>query len=254
MLSKFLAFGLATLALVRATPFQVNIAVSFDTAVTAAVDPGNYYLVNVGRNETLFGAGKGQPVYTNNITATPGPLGQWRVEPVAGSSEYRFFNIGLDSSTSANNGLLYVAYGPSDLSLTHIITPVQGQADTFIVRTLAYFPREPEVLIQPTKITQPRYGTWGAYKRDYWNNNYPQVLYPFLVSPQCLVVNENGKPRKVVEILTGTNVKTLELFNHLVWCRCLEPIVPFEAIKEDGFIMTHGKTEGPSTPFSKLRG
>ncbi|KAJ6566591.1 hypothetical protein B0H19DRAFT_1257793 [Mycena capillaripes] len=158
MLPKFLACGFAALALVRATPFKVNIE-SFDTAITAAVEAGNYYLVNIGRNETLFGAEKGKPVYTANTPGTPGPLAKWKVEPGAKSNEYKLFNIALDSSTSTNNGVLYVSYGPGDLSLTHIVTPVQGQADTFT----------PEVLIQSIKITLPIRGTWSTQK---WDPNY----------------------------------------------------------------------------------
>jgi hypothetical protein len=94
MLPKFLACGLAALALVRATPFQVNLAGGksppytlfspihrvnlqpLETAVTAGVEAGNYSLVNVGKNETLFGAGKGQPVYMKSALSTPEPLSQ----------------------------------------------------------------------------------------------------------------------------------------------------------------------------------
>jgi hypothetical protein len=47
-----------------------------ETAVTAGVEAGNYSLVNVGKNETLFGAGKGQPVYMKSALSTPEPLSQ----------------------------------------------------------------------------------------------------------------------------------------------------------------------------------
>ncbi|KAJ7348094.1 hypothetical protein DFH08DRAFT_936749 [Mycena albidolilacea] len=162
MLPKFLACGLAALALVRATPFQVNIAVFFDTAVTAGIEAGNYCIVNIGRNETLSGVGKGQPAYTESTPGMPGPLAQWKVEPAVGSNEFKFFNIGLNSSTSTNNGQLYVSYGPGDLSLTHAVTPVQGKADTFT----------PEVLIQSTKITRILYG--GAWT-TYWDSYYKRT-------------------------------------------------------------------------------
>ncbi|KAJ6491531.1 hypothetical protein DFH09DRAFT_1208163, partial [Mycena vulgaris] len=133
--SPFLACGLAALALVRATPFQVNIAVSFDTAVTAGpVEAGNYYLVNVGRNETAFAGNRWRSVVTKSIPSTPDPLAQWKVEPGAGSNEYKFFNIGLGCGMSNNNGCVYESCRgqPS----TYVVTPVQGKADTFTVHSV----------------------------------------------------------------------------------------------------------------------
>ncbi|KAF7341486.1 hypothetical protein MVEN_01886000 [Mycena venus] len=171
MFPKFLVYGLAALALVRATSFQVNFAVSFDTAVTAGVEAGNYYLVNVGTNETLFGVGKGQPVYTSSVSGTPGPLAQWKVEIGAGPNEYKFINIGLGYTTSANNGQLYVSYGPGGDRPINIVTQVQGNADTFT-------------------ITLSGYGTWSSY----WDTYYKRTQVGF--------AKEYGKPRTVVEIRT----------------------------------------------------
>ncbi|KAJ6475591.1 hypothetical protein C8R45DRAFT_935232 [Mycena sanguinolenta] len=169
MLMKFLACGLTAMALVGATSFQ-----SFDAAITSGIEAGNYYLVNLGKNETLFGAGKGKPVYTKSTPDAPGLLAQrktqWKVQPGAVSNEYKFFNVGLNSSTSANNGRLYVSYGPLDLSLTHVVTPVEAKTDTFI-------------------ITLPGYGTWGTHWDSYdkqtevffgTNTGSPEQLWKFI--------------------------------------------------------------------------
>ncbi|KAJ6491526.1 hypothetical protein DFH09DRAFT_1338494 [Mycena vulgaris] len=167
MLPKFLACGLAALAFVRATPSQVNIAVSFDTAVTAGpVQAGNYYLVNVGRNETIFSGDRFHQVVTKRIPSTPDPLAQWKVEPGAGSNEYKFFNIGLGCGMSNNNGCVYESCRSQPSA--YVVTPVQGKADTFT----------PEVLIQSTKITHSQYGlpnAWTAVQWDPYNHPDNQV-------------------------------------------------------------------------------
>ncbi|KAJ6598308.1 hypothetical protein DFH09DRAFT_1131525 [Mycena vulgaris] len=193
MLPKFLACGLAALALVRATPFQVNVAVSFDTAVTAGIEAGNYYLVNVGRNETLFGEGRG-PVFVKSIPGTPGPLAQWKVEPGAGSNEYKFLNIGLDYGTAGNNGCLYFWSGARDQSRTHAVTPVQGKADTFIVRTppfplfsfFFFFPSgagSPHSIHKdhPARIRHMDCGHMGPLELQ----GRPGLISSFPVSPKC---------------------------------------------------------------------
>ncbi|KAJ6491524.1 hypothetical protein DFH09DRAFT_1453312 [Mycena vulgaris] len=166
MLPKFLACGLAALAFVRATPSQVNIAVSFDTAVTAGpVQAGNYYLVNVGRNETAYAGSRWRNVITKSIPSTPDPLAQWKAEPGAGSNEYKFFNIGLGCGMSNNNGCVYESCHDHDRPSAYVVTPVQGKADTFT----------PEVLIQSTKITNPNYrGPTRIWTTVQWDpSSYP---------------------------------------------------------------------------------
>ncbi|KAF7357256.1 hypothetical protein MSAN_01320800 [Mycena sanguinolenta] len=139
MLPKFLAYGLAALALVGATPFQANMAACSDNAVTtaAAVEAGNYYLLNVGTNEMLFSQGRAQPLYTKSTLGTPEPLAQWKVEPGAKPDEYKIFNIGSNLTTAGNNGRVYLSY-PNGPSLTYVVTPAKGNADMFTITAVGY--------------------------------------------------------------------------------------------------------------------
>ncbi|KAF7357263.1 hypothetical protein MSAN_01321500 [Mycena sanguinolenta] len=152
MLPTFLAYGLAALALVRATPSQRE-----DTPVTAAagIEAGNYYLLNFATDETLFSQGAGQPVYTERTLGTGKPLGQWKVAPGAKPDEYKFYNIGSNMSTAGNNGHVYLSY-PNGPSLTHVVTPAKGIEDMFI-------------------ITTPGYGTWANRWDSYYKKN--QVFF-----------------------------------------------------------------------------
>ncbi|KAK7018550.1 hypothetical protein R3P38DRAFT_1302936 [Favolaschia claudopus] len=151
MLAKFLDYALAALTLIGANPLQVPDSFDAATSTATLIEPGNYRLINIGRNESLFGLRMGSPVFTKaNDNST---LVEWRVEPGTAPNEYTFFNIGLDTGMRTNNGGIYMSYLPrDDKSLSHVVTPVQGKPDTFI-------------------ITVPRYGTWTAHKFD-WDHNY----------------------------------------------------------------------------------
>jgi hypothetical protein len=74
---------------------------------------------------------------------------------------------------------LYVSYGTGDRSLTHVVTPVQGKADMFIVRTLPlhlfafffFFSSGAGSPHHSTKITLPRYGIWSVIWDSYYKQN-----------------------------------------------------------------------------------
>ncbi|KAK6992102.1 hypothetical protein R3P38DRAFT_2803148 [Favolaschia claudopus] len=146
MLSKVLDYALAALTLIGANPLQAPNSLDAALSTVTLIEPGNYRLINIGRNESLYGLRMGNPVFTKaNENST---FAEWKVEPGPGPNEYKFFNIGWDTGMQTNNGGLYVSYLPKDRTLTHVVAPVQGKADTFIVRIgILRFHRKSKILI-----------------------------------------------------------------------------------------------------------
>ncbi|KAJ7485725.1 hypothetical protein FB451DRAFT_64047 [Mycena latifolia] len=127
MFSKILALGLAALTLVHAAPsmeaLKVSCSVDLSTSVRTptftkfgAIEPGNYFIVNVKTGTALINHGIG-PIVVSDSPKSAGNLGKWRVELAESSSAYKILNlVGAPTFVDSDQGRVFCGRrsGPSD--------------------------------------------------------------------------------------------------------------------------------------------
>ncbi|KAJ6562066.1 hypothetical protein B0H19DRAFT_1259675 [Mycena capillaripes] len=103
--SKVLAFGLAALSSVRATPFMqipiVSCSVDFGTPAAptntlAGLDPGVYTIVNAATNIPVFASVENGGVFMTE-GKWPEPFGLWKLEKAENRGGFTISNVALGS-------------------------------------------------------------------------------------------------------------------------------------------------------------